>query len=85
MGPHVPEGFYEELELKDQRDKEAAQKQPSILMTSYRRPRRQRQQESTLHPQDEKKILAEINFKEQQRREVVIRQEMKKLLEDSKK
>ena len=54
-------------------------------MQSYRRPRRQRQEASTLHPMDEKKILAEINFKEQQRREAVVRAEMKKLFEDTKK
>ncbi len=40
---------------------------------------------STIHPQDEKKILAEINFKESQRKESIIRAEMKKILEDSKK
>jgi len=32
---------------------------------------------------DEKKILAEINFKEMQRREIMIRAEMRKLLDDT--
>lgn len=41
----------------------------ATLMQSYRRPRRQRQEAgaavvSTVHPQDEKKIVAEINFRE---------------------
>jgi hypothetical protein len=52
VGPQVPEGFYEELQAKDDRDRDLIDKKDdaSVLMTSYRRPRRQRQAESTLHP-----------------------------------
>lgn len=55
-----------------------------LLMNSYRRPRRQKVLEA-IHPQDEKKLLAQISFKEQQKREAVIRADMKKLLEDTNK
>ena len=59
-----------------------AQKSKDLLLQSYKRPRKQKVPD-VLHPSDEKKILADISFKEQQRREIIIRAEMKKILEDS--
>lgn len=55
-----------------------------LFTNSYKRPRKQKVIE-VMHPSDEKKILAQISFKEQQRRETAIRAEMKKILEDTKK
>jgi hypothetical protein len=63
--------------LRDQDSK----RDVSALLSSYRRPKRQKTTEITvLHPQDEKNIMAEINFREQQRKEAIVRAEMKKLL-----
>lgn len=56
-----------------------------MLLGSYRRPKKQVTVPTVMHPMDEKKILAELNFKEQQRKEVLIRAEMRRLLEESRK
>ena len=82
MGPPIPEGFFDRQELRRGGPEE---EEESVLLGSYRRPKKQVVVPTIMHPMDEKKIQVELNFKEQQRKEVVIRAEMRKLLEDARK
>ena len=54
VGPQVPEDFYEKQELKEAQQRENVDGRPdmSTLLQSYRRPRRQKAQDSVtvLHP-----------------------------------
>eukprot|EP00347_Sterkiella_histriomuscorum_P004454 403360400 len=83
VGPQIPDNFYEEQKLKEEELLKAGIIQSSLL-TSYKRPRKQKIPDQ-LHPSDEKKLLTEASIKEQQKKETIIRAEMKKILEDQKK
>lgn len=81
VGPPIPEGFYERQEVRRGGEEDGE----SVLLGSYRRPKKQVVVPTVVHPMDEKKIQVELNFKEQQRKEVLIRAEMRRLLDDTRK
>ncbi len=55
----------------------------SLLIETYRRPRRTKQNmDEGLHPLDEKRLLTQVKIKEMEKREEQIAVQMKKILHD---
>ena len=82
VGPVIPEDHFQNLQEKEEA---AAAKDQNLLTTSYRRPRRFKQNPAEqLHPLDEKRLLGEVKLKEHQKRETEIQKFMGNLINKDK-